>query len=180
MKAVVLMVALSCFVSFAWAMKRFFTKPDGKTSGMQAIYMLGTVFSLLHLGLIFFLYRFSPWTTLGGLALYAASLALFWWAVQINRSAPLSFAFSRDQPQHLVVAGPYRHVRHPFYTAYTLTWLAGAVVIPAPWLLLSVLVMFYFYWQAARQEEIKFGASEFAEAYRDYQGRTGMFAPRLF
>jgi len=58
-----------------------------------------TVFSLLHLGLIFFLCRFEPWTTLGGLILYAASLGLFWWAVQINGSAPLSFAFSRDQPQ---------------------------------------------------------------------------------
>lgn len=179
MMAVSLFAALSCFISFGWAMKKFFTKPEGKTRGMQAIYVFGSLFMVAHLGLIIFRYQFHLETTLGGLALYAAALALFWWSISVNRSKPLSFAFSQDQPQHLVVDGPYRYVRHPFYTAYTLAWLAGALIVPEPWLLLSAALMFVLYRQAAVQEERKFVESELAIAYKDYQRRTGMFFPFL-
>jgi protein-S-isoprenylcysteine O-methyltransferase Ste14 len=179
MKAVVLLAALACFASFAWAMKKFFVKPDGSTQGMRSIYFGGTLFSLLHLGLILTSYTFHVVSTFGGLLLYAAALALFWWAVRTNRSRPLSFAFSNDRPQHLVVSGPYRYMRHPFYSAYTLAWLAGALAVPEPMLLATAATMFYLYWQAAGQEERKFTESEFCDAYREYQRRTWMFFPRL-
>lgn len=178
-QVVVLCAAVATFGSFFWAMKRFFTKPDGATRGMQAIYVLGTLFTLLHLGLILLHFRFEPLAASGALALYGAALGVFWWAVQVNRRRPLSFAFSADRPQHLVMEGPYRFVRHPFYSAYTLAWIAGALAVPEPWLLASAAVMFGLYRQAAMQEEIKFAGSELAGAYAAYQSRTGMFLPRL-
>lgn len=179
MKAPVLLMALACFISFGWAMKKFFVKPDGKTHGMQAIYLFGTLFMLLHVGLIVFRYEFHAVATLGGMVLYAAALALFWWTIQVNRARPLSFAFSQDQPQHLVINGPYRYMRHPFYCAYMLAWLAGALAVPEPWLLATAGIMFFLYRQAAQQEEQKFAESEFAENYKEYQRRTWMFFPRM-
>lgn len=179
MKAVVLLAALTCFVSFAWAMKKFFVKPDGKTQGMQAIYGFGSAFTLLHLGMILFRYEYRFGMTVAGITLYALALALFWWAIEVNRTKPLSFAFSKDRPQHLVVSGPYRHMRHPFYCAYTLAWLAGAVVVPEPWLLLTAAWMFVLYRRAAMMEEDKFAESEFADAYAEYRRKTWMFLPRF-
>lgn len=175
----ILALALVCFGSFAWAMQRFFVKPGRRPPGMQAIYVLGSLFTVLHLGVI--LWRFHPQvaTTTGGALLYLGALALFWWSVAANRARPLAFAFASDRPEHLVTVGPYRYIRHPFYTAYTLAWIAGAVVVPAPWLLLTAAVMFGLYWGAARREEAGFAASALAAAYAHYRRRSGMFFPKL-
>src|SRR5687767_7646044 len=105
---------------------------------MQTITISGTFSMVAHLAALSF-----PGTVDGvagtiGVLLLAASLALFWATVGVNLGRPLSLAFSRDQPAHLVTVGPYKLVRHPFYLAYTLAWVGGTVATAQPALALTV------------------------------------------
>ena len=109
--------------------------------------------------------------------LYLWSLGLFWWAIQTNSTARLSAAFSDDLPAHLVEDGPYRFIRHPFYSSYVLAWSAGTVATARWWLLLTVAVMVIIYWKAAAIEEEKFSRSALAEEYQKYRERTAWLLP---
>ncbi len=167
----------ACFLSFAWGMRYFFQHTENWSTGMKITQMCGTVFAVLHLGAILL-------GSLGavGIAagLYLCSLALFWWAIRTNRPHPLSAAFLDDLPVHLVERGPYRYVRHPFYTSYLLAWLAGVVAVGRLWLTPTLLVMLAIYWQASQAEEGKFARGNLAAAYEAYRAKTGRFLPNLW
>lgn len=174
----VLTTFAACLLSFNWGMYRFFTEPTGSNSGIDTIKLLGTTLGFISLSGI---PLFGVASVIGGLTallLCAASLALFWWAIRANRTRPLSFAFSEDEPRHLVSSGPYRWIRHPFYSAYLLAWLAAPVATLQPLLLVPLLVMAAIYVSAARIEERKFEGSALAAAYARYRATTGMFWPR--
>jgi protein-S-isoprenylcysteine O-methyltransferase Ste14 len=173
------MLLLACLSSFVWGMRRFFIQPAGSTTGMQITKIFGLLFSILHLVLILNQNAVQPGQALLATILYASSLILFWWAVYTNREKPLSAVFSPDLPMHFVSHGPYTWIRHPFYTSYLLTWLAGVVATGHPWLLTTVIVMVAIYWKAARLEERKFFQSALASLYTAYRSRTGLFAPSL-
>ncbi|WP_084711288.1 methyltransferase family protein [Nevskia ramosa] len=168
----------TCLLSFNWGMYRFFTEPSGSNSGIDTIKLLGTALGFISLSGI---PLFGIASALGGLTallLCAASLALFWWAIRANRTRPLSFAFSEDEPSHLVSTGPYRWIRHPFYSAYLLAWLAVPVATLQPLMLMPLLAMGAIYVSAARVEEGKFETSVLAAAYARYRDATGAFLPR--
>jgi protein-S-isoprenylcysteine O-methyltransferase Ste14 len=114
-----------------------------------------------------------------GLFLFAIAHVMFWSAAAAHGRNRPCVAFSTDVPERLVESGPYRLVRHPFYSAYLLAWIAGAAVTATPWLLATAGVMGLVYLTAARAEEAGFLASRVAEQYRSYQRRTGLFLPRL-
>ena len=176
-----LAVALATQLGFIWAIRRFFRSEGGPRPGMRAIAALGAVSALAQCGtLVWRCVEPVPVTAaqIAGLALFGVSLVLFWSAVHANRARPLTLAFTEDTPEHLVVRGPYRYIRHPFYAAYLAAWLAGAFAAHAPALLLSVLVMGTLYAQAASIEERKFARSPLAAAYAAYRRRTGVFCPR--
>lgn len=173
-------LALSCFVSFGWAMRCFFTQPEPTRSlGLQLIYIFGTVFSLVHLGAIYLFYKANLVTAVSSALLYGVSLSLFWWTIQVNRTKALSLAFSEDSPEHLVQQEPYRIIRHLFYISYTLTWLAGFICVPSAILLASVITMFTISYLAACQEEKKFAAGILAASYQQYRRQVGMFFSKL-
>ncbi len=114
---------------------------------------------------------------LSGVCLLLAGLALFVWAWAANRGAPLTRPFLNDIPDHLVSSGPYRWVRHPFYSSYLLVLVAGWVASAAWWYGIVVLLGGLQYLLAARHEEAKFMASPLREAYAAYRKRTGMLLP---
>ena len=117
-RLVFLLLACVCFVSFAWAIAKHFVRPDNQTSRpMQALSLLGLVFTALQLFAIAVVDRFGLVGSIAGAVLYLASVALFWWAVITTRRLRLSLAFSSDDPKYLLRTGPYRFIRHPFYTA---------------------------------------------------------------
>lgn len=179
MKAALLSCALLCFGSFAWAMARFFTKPQGATPFARALSVCASLCLICQLATI----AWSQPTlqfTLVALGFYGVSFALFWLAVRATRVQPLSFAGSSDAPQHLLRNGPYRWIRHPFYSSYLLAWLAAPIGTGQWWLLFAVALMGGFYWKAARQEEAKFAHSSIRDAYQKYSQSTGMFAPKIF
>lgn len=107
------------------------------------------------------------------------SLWLFSATVRINSSRPLSLAYSKDMPLHLQRSGPYRWVRHPFYSSYLLCMFGAAVAIHSPWALLLVLAGFAIYFHAARFEEKKFEARDLCSEYARFKAEVGMFLPRL-
>jgi protein-S-isoprenylcysteine O-methyltransferase Ste14 len=176
---VALFGASLCFASFLWAGVRVFHHPGGQPLAIWGITLATGASVAAHLLALIAGFAVVPLRLAGGLGLYAASLALFWWALWTLRAQPLSYAFSEDAPAHLITTGPYRYVRHPLYSAYGLAWIAGIVVTGEPWLLLTLLGMMFLYVLAARFEEAKFAASPLAGAYRAYSAGTGRFLPRL-
>jgi protein-S-isoprenylcysteine O-methyltransferase Ste14 len=160
-------------------MRRFFIQPAGSTTGMQITKICGLSFSVLHFALIVSESKIQPARALLATTLYVTSLILFWWAVYTNRAKPLSAVFSPDLPRHFVSGGPYAWIRHPFYTSYLLTWLAGVAATGHLWLSFTVLVMITIYYKAAVLEERKFFQTSLASLYAAYKSRTGFFAPSL-
>ena len=111
--------------------------------------------------------------------LEALSLWLFHRTAAASRDGALHFAFDVENPVSLVTAGPYRYVRHPFYTSYLIFWTGLAIGTWSLWAIPVLVLMFVLYTVAARGEEAKFGSSPMAAEYAAYRARTGMFWPRL-
>lgn len=173
-----LVLLLSCLTSFSWAMRKFFSKPSGDNSGMKVIRATSASFAVIHIAAILLTPDVSARQCLTASTLYLAALGLFFWSIRVNWQSSLSAAFSPDCPRHLVNRGPYHWVRHPFYCAYLLTWLAGFVATGRWWLLPTIAVMAAVYLEAARREEEKFAGSQLAQAYREYKQSTGRFLPK--
>ena len=174
-----LLLFIGCLASFGWGMRAFFAQPSGYTAGMRFTSALGIVCAIVDLTALAVIRGAPVERVWGGDGIYVASLILFWWTVQANRAQRLSAIFSPDLPQHVVTTGPYRYVRHPFYSSYLLAWLAGAV-ITLHWAPIVVFaVMLVLYTRAAIAEENKFAQSTIASQYSAYRRSAGRFLPRL-
>lgn len=179
LKLIALCLFCACYGSFIWGMASFFRLAGRLSLGIRVVQVAGGAMVVLHFVFLCLSNDFAAVSFSLAAALYSGSLLLFWSAISIHRRRPPTLCFSRDVPQHLIVSGPYRWVRHPFYTAYMLAWLAGVVVTHQPWLLLSLLLMSSLYIRAAYLEERKFEASSLAAEFAEYRRRTGMFLPRI-
>lgn len=164
-----------CFACFTWGTLRHFVRRDEESQGTWAISLL----SLAGFG--FFVWRVlhgppsSGWAV--GCLLFAASAGLWGWALATTRATPPTLAFTGDEPRLMLNAGPYRWVRHPFYSAYLLFWTGTAVAAPGMSGWAAVLVLGAVYFAAARHEEGKFARSALAARYAAYAAGTGMFLP---
>src|SRR5262249_7033224 len=141
--------------------KRHFRPDTGKKmrGGMKLISLFGLISFALQIAAILLKGDFDiPASIVGGM-FYLTSLFLFFWAVRATLQHRLTLAYSTDEPQFLLKTGPYGFIRHPFYTAYSLFWLAGLTATGQWWLLLPIVVMFSLYFRAARMEEEKFYVS---------------------
>ena len=172
------MLLSACLGSFTWAMRKFFVQPDHMTTGLRVTLLAGFVFTVMHFVVIFRTSVMVLSSVLVASFLYCLALFIFWSAIRINRSKPLSACFAENEKLHLVQHGPYKFVRHPFYCSYLLTWLAGAVGTLNVWLGLTFITMGVLYLVAAREEEKKFARSPLAEAYMRYCDSTGRFLPK--
>jgi protein-S-isoprenylcysteine O-methyltransferase Ste14 len=127
----------------------------------------------------------APETILGnGLAIFAVvsstiSIALLAAAVHAHRRPPSFFHQERDLPPALVLSGPYARVRHPFYLAFLLMFLAAAAVTPSAGTLATLLYALCLLDHTAAREERRLCASPFGLQYRAYMARTGRFLPSL-
>lgn len=119
------------------------------------------------------------WAQVLGLCLQLASGALFVAAIRASRRARLRYAFDPEHPHSLLEDGPYRVIRHPFYTSYVIFWAGWAIAAWSPSGFACFLVLLAIYIWAARMEERNFAASPLAADYAAYKGRTGFFWPRI-
>lgn len=74
-----------------------------------------------------------------GLAGLTAALAVVRWAQSVNRFFSSAIRIQRDRGHHVVTSGPYRYVRHPGYTAFSLGWICSALILGSWWSLVPSL-----------------------------------------
>jgi protein-S-isoprenylcysteine O-methyltransferase Ste14 len=170
-----LSAAIFCFASFAWGMLWHFRRLGKPSRTMLITALLALASAVLQLfGLSCRPLRY-PFIAL---TLYAAGVALFWWAAGVTRRK-LAACGQGCVSAEVITGGPYRLIRHPFYAAYILIWIAGfAATLWWP-LACAAVAMAVRYDRAAREEELGFAASPLGAAYSAYQQRTGMYWPRL-
>ncbi len=107
------------------------------------------------------------------------SLVFFYWLKFLVKKR-FSIAFSLDTPQFLFREGPYKRIRHPFYTCYLLNYLSIAVVMGSLLNLMAFLFNVFVYVWAAKLEERKFLQSDLKHDYLGYIQEAGMFLPRIW
>ncbi len=112
--------------------------------------------------------------------LAAASIALIAMTVGTHR-IPLALWHQQndaDAPSEIVTWGPYRRVRHPFYTSFLLAFLAAAVAFPHPLTIGCFVYGLIALSITAAGEEARLSESEFGDEYKQYMSVSGRFLPR--
>lgn len=168
---------LAIVLSLIWGRLRFFKMNTGtpRLSAMLydatvTIQIVVTLYLMLTSGL-----RAAPILYLCSF-MYLLSLLLFWWAIFTAKT--LDFAFS-DQVGNIVTTGPFRLVRHPFYTSYILAWLSSSLLFNSMILWITLLYLVAFYFLSARKEEQIISKSVYSTEYGKYIQDVGMFLPRI-
>ena len=112
-----------------------------------------------------------------GLGTIAVAGALLFWTLR-SLGANLTDTVVTRGAATLVVHGPYRWVRHPFYDCVALL-LLGISLVAANWLLLLVgsIVLTLLVLRTPREEDRL--VARFGEQYRSYMARTNRFFPTL-
>jgi protein-S-isoprenylcysteine O-methyltransferase Ste14 len=114
------------------------------------------------------------WT---GVGLIAIACGLLVWTFRCLGKNLTDTVVTR-QKHTLVIHGPYRWVRHPFYDSAALLAL-GVSLIAANWLFfVTGVVLFCLLIIRTRTEEENLLA-RFGDSYRAYMERTGRFLPRI-
>ena len=172
------LTALLCFCSFAWGVSRHFRHDAAMPRGMRLL-SYGSLAALLWFLVRLAVQGLSPAWPLA-IVLMLAALGLFWSTVHATRTQRLTLAFCADTPMFLHRHGPYAFVRHPFYSAYILFWIATSLSSPGIIQWLAPVALGCAYVHAARMEERKFANSPLATDYRLYQHGTGLMLPLLW
>lgn len=174
---VVTLLGVATIGQYVWSTRAHF-RSQKMASGAVAVSIAVIVTALLFLVLTWT--RVQPVQAhLSGIAVMLASMVLFWWAIIASRKAQLRFAFDPENPHGLVTDGPYRYLRHPFYTSYVIFWVGWAIATASWEAAIPVVILVILYVKAALMEEEKFANSPLAVDYAAYRERTGFFWPRL-
>jgi len=171
----VLVPGLACFLAFSWGTLRHFRSVGPMPPGMR---LIGAV-SLLTVTAFTWSVLASPLpgTWPAAPILSFGSLALFAWTVRETRHAAFALAFAGAQPSRLLATGPFRYLRHPFYTSYLTFWLATCVATTSSISIGGSAILLVCYLTAARDEEKVILRSRLSAEYATYASGTGMFLP---
>jgi protein-S-isoprenylcysteine O-methyltransferase Ste14 len=82
----------------------------------------------------------------------------------------------KKEQHKLVMSGPYRWVRHPFYTSFGMDVVAAGLVM-ANWFVLLLGAAVFGVLVVRTQREEEFLRTRFGDDYRRYQHRVGRFVP---
>ena len=121
--------------------------------------------------------RLPAWLRWVGVGLGALAGSLFVWTFR-NLGKNLTDTVVTRREHTLVMKGPYRFVRHPFYDAAAMAVVANALTA-ANWFLLAggVLAVALIVLRTGREEERLL--ARFGDSYRAYMARTGRFLPKI-
>jgi protein-S-isoprenylcysteine O-methyltransferase Ste14 len=108
------------------------------------------------------------------------SAALFFWTLYFNRSEKFYFAFTSMRQDSFISSGPYRYIRHPFYSSYIFAWIGGVLFTHSLISLCLSGIMTVLYFKAAIAEERQFLSGPHKIEYMTYVQNTGRFFPRLW
>ena len=165
-------------LALIWARFSFFNVQPGKARLSTLLY---DPIVLIHIGCTFYyIFDYSHaqklWAAAFACTAYMGGLLLFLWA--INTAKRLNFAFG-DFSGKIICSGPYRFMRHPFYTSYSLVWTASTLLFNSPVLWITLIYLIAFYLSSAMSEEKAILSSEMAGEYESYCKDTNMFIPRI-
>lgn len=119
----------------------------------------------------------SGWVMAGGTLLLAGTVLRLWSIRVLGRFFTALVQVTAEQT--VVDDGPYRHVRHPSYSAVLLSFAATALLFRSVWgAALTVGLVLPVYLYRIRVEE-RLLLERLGDAYRKYQARTGALLPRL-
>ena len=176
---VLLAVGAAAGVIIVIALQDFFLDSRVPNPKVRALQDVGLVFAVTHFGVLLLRGSVSPAWAIAGIAMYVAATLLFLSALEAARRVRLPRTLVDDpMPKALVTSGPFAIVRHPFYLAYSLAWLAAPVATFGPLVAVLAVIQVTIYVIAARREERRL-EEHFGAAYRGYKNRTGMFVPFL-
>lgn len=121
------------------------------------------------------------WLIADGVAviLSVVSIALIAMTVGTHRVPLALWHQDNDAPAAIVTWGPYRHIRHPFYTSFLLVFMAAVLACPHTLTLVCLFYSFVALSVTAEKEEKRLARSEFGDEYRRYMSGSGRFFPRL-
>jgi protein-S-isoprenylcysteine O-methyltransferase Ste14 len=117
------------------------------------------------------------WLRWAGVGVIAIAGALLVWTFRCLGPNLTDTVVTR-QKHTLVLDGPYRWIRHPFYDSAALLTAAISVIAANWFLLLTGVVLFGLLIIRTRIEEENLVA-RFGDSYRMYMERTGRFLPRV-
>jgi protein-S-isoprenylcysteine O-methyltransferase Ste14 len=165
---------------FCIGLTSYFERRSDRPGWVRLLHDTGALLALAQLmGVVLFEPR-ADWLVFAGLGLYMGAMLVFLSAIETARSMRMQRSFvDRPLPERLLTDGPFGWVRHPFYAGYMMGAVAPCVAIAHPALVVIALLMIAMVVNAAFREERVWLSSPRAEAYRQYQQRTGMFVPRL-
>jgi protein-S-isoprenylcysteine O-methyltransferase Ste14 len=83
-----------------------------------------------------------------------------------------------DQPNELIVTGPFSRVRHPIYTLSMVMMIATLVAVPV-WPLLAATPLHVALMHLKALNEEKMMLRIHGDAYAEYRDRIGRFLPRI-
>ena len=85
----------------------------------------------------------------------------------------------RQVAESLNTRGVYSVVRHPLYLGNYFMWLGAALVPRDAWVVLTVSLVFWLYYERIMAAEEDFLRDKFGEAFEAWAARTPAFLPRL-
>lgn len=176
---VLLAVALATAIIIAVALQDFFIDSRVNNPRVRALQDLGVGVAVTQFGVLLLRGSAGPNWAIAGIAMYVAATLLFLSALEAARRVPLPRTFVDDPlPKALITKGPFAAVRHPFYIAYAIAWMAAPVATHGPFITAFSLFVVALYLAAAMREERQL-EDRFGEAYRQYKRGTGMLLPTM-
>lgn len=118
------------------------------------------------------------WLRWLGFAIAVCAGVLWVWTVHTLGKNLTDTVVTRKE-HALVTTGPYRWVRHPFYTAGFIGLVGGSLAM-ANWFFLALGGVGVGFLVARTQIEEEKLVERFGDQYRDYSKRVGRFLPRLW
>jgi len=176
---VLLAVSLATALIISVAMQDFFVDSRTNSPRLRALQDLCVGIAVTHFGALLIRGSAGPNWAIAGIALYVAATLLFLSSLEAARRVQLPRTLVDDpMPRALITGGPFAVIRHPFYVAYSLAWLAAPIATHGPVIGLLGVVPILCYIVSARREEKQL-EDRFGEAYRAYKNGTGMIVPTL-
>jgi len=117
------------------------------------------------------------WLRWTGVGIIAIACGLLVWSLRCLGKNLTDTVVTRQQ-HTLVIHGPYRWVRHPFYDSAALLVVAISLTAANWFLFVSGIVLLCLLILRTRMEEENL-AARFGDSYRAYRERTGRFLPEF-
>ena len=182
LRCITVFVELLLFSSFVYVLANWFVKQqDGlERIELKLIKIVGLLAMLAHICASVWYPFPNPIIFTIGIVLLILSGCLFITTYNTFKKNPPAVAFSTIITTELKTQGPYKFIRHPFYTSYSLAWLGGAFATGCWWLIFFFFVLGIIYYKAAKEEEQQWLQGNSASLYASFIKTTGMFFPKLF